>query len=208
MVYSDSIDNPVLEAMSRAAGRNLSESGAPSAASGALMDPGSDLVRAATHGFSATGVSASFERQIAGGNRIAVSYASGSAMVMPALPNPANLSQMMAGTRAHRAQAYTLSFSGILDGTHTRWRASYRWQPGNTVTEVAPFAINSSSPFLNIHIRQPIHLTRDGSGGFEALLDVRNLLAQGYRPYILSDGSLLIFTQGQRSFRGGLAFTF
>jgi hypothetical protein len=205
MVYSDNIDNPVLEAMSRAAGRSASDSGAPSAA---LIDPGSGLVRAAAPGFSTTGMSASFERQIAGGNRVAVSYSSGSALVMPALPNPATISQMMAGTRAHRAQAYTLSFSGILDGTHTRWRASYRWQPGNTVTEVAPFAINSSEPYLNIHIRQPIHLTRDGSGGFEALLDVRNLLAQGYRPYILSDGSLLIFTQGQRSVRGGLAFTF
>jgi hypothetical protein len=153
-------------------------------------------------------VSASFERQISTGNRVAVSYSSGSALVMPALPNQPSISQLMAATHAHRAQAYTLSFSGILDGTHTRWRASYRWQPGNTVTEVAPYAINSSSPYLNIHIRQPIHLTRDGSGGFEALLDVRNLLAQGYRPYILSDGSLLLFAQDQRAVRGGVAFTF
>lgn len=205
LVYADNIDNPVLEAMSRSAGRNLGDTAAPSAA---LFDPGSGMVRTAAPGFSTAGVSASFERQIAGGNRVAVSYTSGSALVMPALPTPVNLSQMMAGTRAHRAQAYTLSFSGTLDGTHTHWRASYRWQPGQTVTEVAPFAINASSPYLNIHIRQPIHLTRDGSGGFEALLDVRNLLAQGYRPYILSDGSLLIFTQGQRSIRGGLAFTF
>jgi hypothetical protein len=204
-VYADNIENPVLEAMSRAAGGNQGNAGAPSAE---LFDPGSGMVRTAAPGFSAAGVSASFERQIAGGNRVAVSYASGSALVMPALPAPATIAQMMAGTRAHRAQAYTLSFSGILDGTHTRWRASYRWQPGKAVTEVAPFAVNSSEPYLNIHIRQPIHLTRDGSGGFEALLDVRNLLAQGYRPYILSDGSLLIFTQGQRAVRGGLAFTF
>ncbi len=205
MVYADNIDNPVLEAMSRAAGANQSDTGAPSAE---LFDPGSNMVRTVAPAFSATGVTASFERQIAGGNRVAVSYASGSALVIPALPAPATVTQMMAGTRAHRAQAYTLSFSGILDGTHTRWRASYRWQPGNTVTEVAPFAVNSSEPWLNLHLRQPIHLTRDGSGGFEALLDVRNLLAQGYRPYILSDGSLLIFTQGQRSVRGGVAFTF
>jgi hypothetical protein len=206
MVYADNIDNPVLEAMSRAASRNVSDTDTLSAA---LFDPGSGMVRTTAHGFSATGVNASFERQISRGSRVAVSYASGSALVMPAAsPNPATISQMMAGTRAHRAQSYTLSFSGTLDGTHTRWRASYRWQPGSSVTEVAPFAINSSSPYLNIHLRQPIHVTRDGSGGFEALLDVRNLLAQGYRPYILSDGSLLIFTQGQRSVRGGLAFTF
>jgi hypothetical protein len=209
MVYSDSIGNPILDAMSRASAGNLAETGAiPVSLSNALSDPVSNMVRTAAPGYSATGVSASFERQIAGGNRIAVSYSSGSALVMPALPNPANFSQMMAGTRARRAQAYTLSFSGILDGTHTRWRASYRWQPENTVTEVAPYALNSSPPYLNIHIRQPIHLNRDGSGGFEALLDVRNLLAQGYRPYKLSDGSLLIFAQGQRAVRGGVAFTF
>ncbi len=205
LVYADNIDNPILDAMSRVAGSNLSDS---SAASSVLFDPGSGMVRSAAPGFSATGVSASFERQIAGGNRIAVSYSSGSALVMPALPMAPPISQMMAATHAHRAQAYTLSFSGTLDGTHTRWRASYRWQPENTVTTVAPFEVNSAGPYLNLHIRQPIHLTRDGSGGFEALLDVRNLLAQGYRPYILSDGSLLIFAQGQRAVRGGVAFTF
>jgi hypothetical protein len=37
---------------------------------------------------------------------------------------------------------------------------------------------------------------------------VNNLLTQGYRPYVLSDGSVLIFAQGQRSFSGGLAFNF
>jgi hypothetical protein len=42
----------------------------------------------------------------------------------------------------------------------------------------------------------------------EALLDVRNLLAEGYRPYLLSDGSLLLFADDQRSLRAGLAFTF
>jgi hypothetical protein len=49
---------------------------------------------------------------------------------------------------------------------------------------------------------------RDGTGGFEALLDVRNLLAEGYTPFMLSDGSVVIFAQDQRSMRAGLAFTF
>jgi Carboxypeptidase regulatory-like domain len=205
LLYTDHVENPVLEAMSRAAGVNPGAAGAPSAT---LFDPGSGMVRAAGPGFSTTGVSASFEREISRGNRIGVGYSSGNALVMPALPSPPAMAQLIAATRAHRSQAYTLSFSGTLDGTHTRWRASYRWQPENTVTDVAPFAVNSSEPYLNVHIRQPIHITRDGSGGLEALLDVRNLLAQGYRPYVLSDGSLLIFTQGQRAIRGGLAFTF
>jgi hypothetical protein len=37
---------------------------------------------------------------------------------------------------------------------------------------------------------------------------VRNLLAEGYRPFLLNDGSLLLFAQDQRSIGGGLAFTF
>jgi hypothetical protein len=118
------------------------------------------------------------------------------------------LTQILAAAHPHRAQAYAISLSGTLDGTGTRWRASYRWQSDDTMTEVAPYAEDAADPYLNIHIRQPIHLTRDGSGGLEALLDVRNLLAEGYRPYVLSDGSLLIFAQDQRGLRGGLAFTF
>jgi hypothetical protein len=58
--------------------------------------------------------------------------------------------------------------------------------------------VDAAEPYLNLHLRQPIHLRRDGRRRFEALLDVRNLLAQGYRPYLLSDGSLLIFAQEQR----------
>ncbi len=59
-----------------------------------------------------------------------------------------------------------------------------------------------------MHLSQPIHVSRDGAGGLEALIDIRNLLAEGYRPYILSDGSLLLFAQDQRGVRAGLAFTF
>jgi hypothetical protein len=103
---------------------------------------------------------------------------------------------------------YSISLSGTLDGTGTRWRASYSWQPDNTVTGVAPFAANAAEPYLNLHLRQAIHLRRDGTDGIEALLDLRNLFAEGYRPYLLNDGSLLIFAQDQRSFSAGLAFTF
>jgi hypothetical protein len=42
----------------------------------------------------------------------------------------------------------------------------------------------------------------------EAQLDVRNLLAEGYQPFLTSDGSHLYFAQAQRCVRGGLAFTF
>jgi hypothetical protein len=105
----------------------------------------------------------------------------------------------------------SVALSGTTEGTGTRWRASYRWQPDATVTQVAPFAVDASEPYLNIYIRQPIHLVnanRQGPVGLEAQLDMRNLLAEGYRPFLSSDGSHLYFAQAQRSIRGGVAFTF
>jgi hypothetical protein len=200
LVYADRIDNPVMEAVSR-----FSAGG--SVASAVLLDPSSGLLRVAGREFSTAGMSATFERRLPGGNAVRLSYANGAALVMPSSSRPVLLAQLLAAAHPHRAQMYTLSLSGTLEGTKTRWRASYRWQPEDTVTEVAPFAVNAAEPYLNLHLRQPIRLNR-GSGSFEAVLDVRNLLAQGYRPYLLSDGSLLIFAQDQRSIRAGFAFNF
>lgn len=203
--YADNIDNPALEAMSHFA------AGTPGAAhleDAALVDNSSGMLRATGPSFSSTGVVASVERRLPGGNDVRLSYANGEALVMHAQPQPVTLQQTVAAARPHRAQTYTLSLSGTLDGTGTRWRASYRWQPDSTVTAVAPYAVNSVGPYLNVYVRQPIRLRGDGSTGFEALIDVSNLLAEGYRPLLLNDGSLLLFAQGQRSIRGGLAFTF
>jgi hypothetical protein len=201
LLYADKIDNPVIEALS-------SFSAGDPAAAPVLLDPVSGLLRAAGPEFSTVGMAATVEHSLPGGNHIRLSYANGSALVMPSSMRVAPLAQLLAGTHPRRAQTYSISLSGTLDGTRTRWRASYRWQPDDTVTEVVPFMMNAAEPYLNLHFRQPIHLGRNGLGSFEAALDVRNLLAQGYRPYVLSDGSLLLFAQDQRSVRIGLAFNF
>lgn len=203
LVFADSIRNPVLEAMGYFAGGN---SGAMP--DSALLDNTSCLLRAAGPNFSTQGVVAGVEHRLPRGNEVRLSYASGRALVMPALPRPVPMAEVLGAAHPHRAQAYSISLSGTLDGTGTRWQASYRWQPEDTVTQVAPYALNAAEPYLNFRVRQPIRLSRDGSVGVEALLDVRNLLAEGYRPFILSDGSLLIFSQDQRGIRGGLAITF
>ncbi len=198
--YSDHIENPVLEAQG-----HFANGDAPPAV---LFDKASDLMRAGGPAYSTMGVQASLEHRLPRGNSMRLGYASGDALVMPALPQASALSQVLASAHSHRAQTYSISLSGTLDGTGTRWRATYSWQPDDTVTAVAPFAEERTEPYLNLHFRQPIRIARDGSEGLEALFDVRNLLAQGYQPYILSDGSLLFFAQEQRSLRAGLAFTF
>jgi hypothetical protein len=45
-------------------------------------------------------------------------------------------------------------------------------------------------------------------GKMEAVVDVRNLLAQGYIPIMSQDGSTVYLVQSARSVRGGVSFTF
>jgi len=194
-VYSDRIDNPVIEA-----------SGASSAGDHVLRDPRSGLMRAAGQNFSSAGVTATVEHRMAGGNRVQVAYANGNAMVMPAVVHATGLNQVFAAARPRRAQMYAISLSGTLEGTGTRWRASYRWQPADTVTAIAPYSIGAIEPYLNLHLRQPIS-THNGGVNVEALLNVSNLLAEGYRPYLTNSGTV-VFAQDQRSIAAGVAFTF
>ncbi len=203
MVFADDMRNPVIEASSRfAAGENAT------GISNGLFDQVSGLLRVAGPDFAAEGVRAEFEHRLPASNRIRLSYANGDALAMPASARPESLGAVLNEARPRRVQTYSLSLSGTLEGTGTRWRASYRWQPEDTVTPVAPFATDAAAPYLNLHIHQPIRMSRDGTGGIEALLDIQNMLAEGYRPFVLSDGSMFIFAQDQRGVRAGLAFTF
>ena len=194
-VYSDKLDNPVIEARGRAV-----------AADGVLTDPISGLMRGAGQNFSSAGVMAAVEHRMAGGNLIRISYANGDALVMPAQVHPTALSQVFGAARPRHSQMYAISLSGTLDGTGTRWHASYRWQPADTVTPIAQYSVGAIQPYLNLHLRQPIATRHDGLN-VEALLDVNNLLAEGYRPYLLN-GGVVVFAQDQRSVGAGVAFTF
>jgi hypothetical protein len=200
-VYADRIQNPMLEARAKWA------NGSGASDAGVLYDPMSGLARVSGNDYSSTGVEADVERSLPGATVVRASYATGRALVMPALPQGV-FQQVMTAARARNAQTYSIALSGTLDGSGTRWRASYRWQPEETVTEVAPFAIEALAPYLNLHLCQTVHESRDGGSRIEALLEVQNLLAEGYHPYLLSDGSTLIFAQNQRALRAGLAFTF
>jgi hypothetical protein len=203
LVLDDSVDNPAVEAMSHLAAGKAADSAA-------LLDPESGLLRAAGPHLSSLGAEASLEHQLPEGLRARIEYANSDALVFTAASgaSPASLLELLDGLHPRRTQAFSLSLSGTLDGAGTRWRASYRWQPENSVTPVDPYEEGAVEPYINLHLGQTVHLRRIRCGSFEALLDLRNLLAQGYRPYLLSDGSLLIFAQQQRSVRAGLAFNF
>jgi len=109
--------------------------------------------------------------------------------------------QFMTTQRRH---ALAGKMSGIVPRTHTRWIASYRWVNGQALTPVDMFNASpgQTDPYLNIFVRQPI------GGHMEAIIDLRNLLAQGYVPVLGQDGQTVYLVQAARSVRGGVAFTF
>jgi hypothetical protein len=101
-------------------------------------------------------------------------------------------------------------FGGTLPGTKTRWITSYRWISGQALTPVDMFNVSAgqSDPYLNIYLRQPIPGTGFLPGHMDAVIDVRNLLAQGYVPLLGQDGRTVYLVQSARSIRGGVAFSF
>jgi len=63
-----------------------------------------------------------------------------------------------------------------------------------------------ADPYLNLFFRQPIPGFLPGH--VEALIDLRNLLAEGYVPVLGHDGRTVYLVQSARAVRGGLNFTF
>jgi hypothetical protein len=115
-------------------------------------------------------------------------------------------------SRVHQEMRHSLGvkLAGTANKTHTHWSASYRLTNQKSLTPVDLFddSPGRMDPYLNIFFRQPIPATSFLPGKMEAMVDLRNLLAQGYVPVIGSDGRTLYLVQSARSVRGGLAFVF
>lgn len=100
---------------------------------------------------------------------------------------------------------------GRITGRLARWgtelSAGYQWVDGPMVSRPDPFgaAQNGIEPYLNISLRQP--LPAFFCCRIVAIVDVRNLLAQGYVTLDTLDGQAILISAA-RSVRGGLAFQF
>ena len=109
-----------------------------------------------------------------------------------------------------RRHAVAAKLRGTLPRSHTSWIASYRWVNGPALTPVDMFNASpgQSDPYLNLFIRQPIPSMGFLPGHMEAIIDLRNLLAQGYVPVLGQDGQTVYLVQSARAIRGGVTFTF
>jgi hypothetical protein len=155
-----------------------------------------------------TGARVVVERKLLEELAATVDYASGGAVSSESLPGTwQNLAQSLV---TRRQQSLGAKLAGRIAASGTRWIASYKWTSGNTVSVVDAFNASpgQTDPYLSVFIRQPLPATSLIPAKMDALLDMRNLLAQGYLPVMGPDGRLVYLVQSPRSLRGGLAFTF
>jgi hypothetical protein len=122
-------------------------------------------------------------------------------------PSLQNVRQSLHTVSRHAVAA---KMSGTVPRTKTRWISSYRWTSGQALTPVDLFnaSAGQADPYLNLFIRQPIPSLGFLPGHMDALIEIRNLLAQGYVPVVGQDGHTLYLVQSARAVRGGVSFTF
>ncbi len=196
--YSDTVAHPALTGIGEvdASGGNL----LPDVYSGTFAYTGAHLE---TNGLRAV-VERKFTDRILG----TVTYAYGGVLDLDGEEVPwERVRDLMRTSRRH---AVTGKLAGSLPGAKTRWITSYKWLSGSALTSVDMFDASpgQADPYLNIFIRQPIPYSGSLPGQMEMLVDVRNLLAQGYVPVIGQDGETVYLVQSARSIRGGISFTF
>lgn len=201
LIYRDRILNPVVNGGGTLSANTLNEGNA-------LYDSANEMFRIAGREYGSTGAVLNARYRMIGDTWIAFNLAEGNALVFSADGKQISLEEAAQQIHAGKAQMYAVALNGKVDATGTRWRASYRWQPQETVTAVAPFNGDIPSPYLTLYIRQPLHCARVLPGGIEAQVDLHNLLAEGYRSFRNVDGNTLYFAQAERSIQGGLSFTF
>jgi hypothetical protein len=202
VAWHERVDHPVVSG-----GGNISA--ADWAGGNLLYDETSDLLRASGQSFTGNGMLSEVEQRVNGSTWISFDVALGDALEMNgAASGSQTLDQMLEGMKAHETPMCGAAVRGKLAASGMQWRASYRWQNPGTLTPVNAFATGTADPYLSFLVRQPIRYRRMIPNGVEALVDVRNLLAEGYRPFVSSDGSTLYFAEAPRSVEGGLSFTF
>jgi hypothetical protein len=200
IAFADDIRNPALNGWG-----SLDEADAERG--DLLVDAGDRAFRGTGPDFRSVGFAAVLHRHLPGA-WVTVSVANGSTLALGAQPaEGTNPAAVAAGARPARATLATASVEAMLPLTRTRVRGGYRWQPAASVTSVAPYQAEEISPYLRLCVRPPLH-GRAAANGLEATIEARNLLAQGYRAFLTSDGSTVFFAQADRSIRGSLAFTF
>lgn len=196
--FNDHITNTVLNGV----GDEVPVTGdfLPDVYSGTFNFAGRDL--------STDGMRLLYERQLNSALTATFDYAFGGVLMLDRNNPP--WAEVRSNLRTQNRHAFTTKMAGTMPKSKTKLIASYKWTSGDALTPVDMFNVSpgQSDPFLNVFVRQPLPRRGFIPANVEALIDVRNLLAQGYMPLMGQDGQTIYLVQAARSVRGGLSFTF
>jgi len=205
--YADSFADPVLTGVGATLPGDMATGGLTAESGDVLSDIDSGTFSYQGNDFSTRGLRVVLERKLLSDLAATLDYAYGG--VLDLSRPDVQLGDAREWIRQAQRQAVTAKFSGTLPKLKTRWIASYRYTSGGALTPVDQFNMSpgQSGPYLNLFLRQPIP-ANFLAGHMEILMDLRNLLAQGYVPVLAPDGRTLYLVQSARSARGGVAFNF
>jgi hypothetical protein len=162
-------------------------------------------------GYRSFGYMASVTQNLGDNLKLNVMYGSGDALLADrseiSSQSPDDLRSMI---RRGRRQAVTTQISGTSPLSGTQFSASYQWTDRHAVTPTHFYVTQGkrAEAGLNIYVRQPIRTFSLLPVRMEASADLRNLLAEGYLPFSVSEGRQIFLMRTPRSFRGGLSFIF
>ncbi len=170
----------------------------------------SESFRLVSRGYQAHGFNAMATQPLGSTVWAAVEYSKGAALASSLDRNalPAALSTVLDSLTRRSAHSAALALNGRLPATGTRLRAVYRWQPSGFVTPVDPYREFADQPFLGIEMHQALRCKGLLPPGLEASVDLTNLLAQGYQPFLSADGRTLFLSQAPRTLQAGLSISF
>jgi len=178
---------------------------------GILLDPTTGSFRSLASGYSSDGIRITASSALTPALWLAAEYSTGETLTSPGAEEaiaPVGIAQALAALRVRRSETATLALKGKIVSSGTRVRASYRWQPASGVTAVDAYSAFGDQAYLSCLLRQPVRVGALLPQGLEATIDVTNLLAQGYRPFLSADGQTLYFAQAPRTIQAGLSFSF
>jgi hypothetical protein len=197
-MYHDAIARTSIAGTGAMDAAELAGSGGPS---GVVVDTETGSFRALGAGITTNGVSLTLSEPLTEGLWAALEFVSGAAL-------ETGNEQGLAGLQPASAEAATVAVKGRVLRTGTKLRAAYRWQPRRLATPVGPYEAFSDQAFLSFTLRQAVRWGDRLPEGLEATIDVTNLLAEGYQPFLSADGRTLFLAQTPRTIQGGLSFTF
>jgi hypothetical protein len=204
--YRDSLDRVAVSGGGALTAADIQRTVQPGA-NGIVADSTTGNFRFLSAGYKTQGVNVTLTEPLSSTMWVAVEYATGAGLTAK---DGAEMTLSTASTNlaSQTAQTATIALRGRVVRSGTRVRASYRWQPTRLVTAVDPYASFGDQAYFSCHLRQALRLGSLLPNGLDATVDVTNLMAQGYRPFLSADGRTLFLAQSPRTVQAGLAFTF